>query len=274
MNGYAVRDDDVAEVAESIGEGPLARPSRAAWRRGTAVHRDRRRRPERRGPDRDPGDRHARRRGYFIAEAPGPASYVRPAGGDFRDGQLIARAGDLLTPARLGLAAAANQSVLEVRRQPRVAILASGDELREPGSALAPGVHVNSAAYALAELVAAWGGALIRHEILSDDPDRCAEQICCAGLDADIILPLGGASVGERDCCGTRSCRASAQRVFERIAVQPGSLLARPIHRRTAGARPAGQSRLGLLRLRASAPEAADAALLGPPSPTGWSRPP
>jgi molybdopterin molybdotransferase len=157
-----------------------------------------------------------------IVEAPGPARYVRPAGCDFRDGQILAEAGDPLTPARLGLAAAANLAALEVRRRPRVAIFASGDELREPGSALAPGTIVNSAAYALAELVAAWGGVAIRHDILSDDHDRCAEQIRGAGLDADIILPLGGASVGERDVLRPVLLGFGARMIFERIAVQPG----------------------------------------------------
>ena len=136
--------------------------------------------------------------------------------------RVLAHAGELLTPARLGLAAAANLGALQVRRRPRVAIFASGDELREPGSALAPGIVVNSAAYALAELVAAWGGVAIRHDILSDDHDRCAEQIRGAGLDADIILPLGGASVGERDVLRPVLQGFGARMIFERIAVQPG----------------------------------------------------
>jgi molybdopterin molybdotransferase len=147
---------------------------------------------------------------------------VRPAGCDFCAGQVLAHAGDLLTPARLGLAAAANLPALPVRRRPRVAIIASGDELREPGSPLAPGLNVNSAAYALAELVAAWGGAAIRHDILSDDLARCAEQIKGTGLDADIVLPLGGASVGERDVLKPVLQGFGAQMIFERIAVQPG----------------------------------------------------
>jgi molybdopterin molybdotransferase len=94
--------------------------------------------------------------------------------------------------------------------------------LREPGSPLAPGEIVNSAAYALAELVSAWGGAPIGHAILSDDSARCAEQLAGARLDADIVLPLGGASVGERDVLKPVLQRLGARIVFERIAVQPG----------------------------------------------------
>ena len=159
-----------------------------------------------------------------IAEAPGAASYVRPAGCDFAAGRASARRRTIvLTPARLGLAAAANRGALEVRRRPRVAIFASGDELREPGSALAPGHRSSTrAAYALAELVAAWGGVPIRHAILSDDRARCAEQMRGAGLDADIIVPLGGASVGERDVLRPVLLGFGARMIFERIAVQPG----------------------------------------------------
>jgi molybdopterin molybdotransferase len=157
-----------------------------------------------------------------ILEAPGSASYVRPAGLDFAAGQTLARAGELLTPALLGLAAAANFDALQVRRRPRVAILASGDELREPGSPLDPGAIVNSAAYALAELVAGWGGAPHRLPILPDDRPACEQALRAADLDCDIILPLGGASVGDRDVLKPLVLGLGAELVFERIAVQPG----------------------------------------------------
>jgi molybdopterin molybdotransferase len=225
MDGYAVRTEDAVAGAtlRLIGEAPAGLPFAGSVAPGTAV------RIATGGVVPDGADRIViqeivERDGETIriVEAPGPAAYVRPAGCDFRNGQLLAHAGDLLTPARLGLAAAANLGALEVRRRPRVAIFASGDELREPGSALARGLIVNSAAYALAGLVEAWGGAPIRHEILSDDRDRCTEQIRAAGLDADFILPLGGASVGERDVFRPVLQGFGAQILFERIAVQPG----------------------------------------------------
>jgi molybdopterin molybdotransferase len=134
----------------------------------------------------------------------------------------LIRAGDVLTPARIGLAAAANRNMLEVRRAPRVVILASGDELREPGSQLDAGMIVNSAAYALADLVTAWGGVPIRHPILPDDRARCEEALQATDLHADIILPLGGASVGERDVLKPLIQALCAQSIFDRIAVQPG----------------------------------------------------
>ncbi|HYJ30726.1 MAG TPA: molybdopterin molybdotransferase MoeA [Allosphingosinicella sp.] len=225
MDGYAVRREDAVAGARLriIGDAPAGAPFGGSVAPGTAVriatggvvpH----------GAGRIVIQEIAARDGdeVLIAAAPGPASYVRPAGCDFAVGQKLACAGELLTPARLGLAAAANLGALQIRRRPRVAIFASGDELREPGSELAPGLIVNSAAYALAELVRSWGGAPIRHEILSDDQDRCAEQIANAGPDADIILPLGGASVGERDVLKPVLTGLGARMIFEGIAVQPG----------------------------------------------------
>jgi len=225
MDGYAVRDDEAVAGARLrvIGDAPAGAPFRGSVTPGTAV-RIATGGVVPQGAGRIVIQEIVARDGdeILIAEAPGAASYVRPAGCDFAAGQLLAAAGERLTPARLGLAVAANQGALRVRRRPRVAIFASGDELREPGSALAPGLIVNSAAYALAELVEAWGGAPIRHDILSDDHDRCAEQVRAAGLDADVILPLGGASVGERDVLRPVLQGLGAQILFERIAVQPG----------------------------------------------------
>jgi molybdopterin molybdotransferase len=225
MDGYAVRADDAVAggVLTLIGDAPAGQPFAGAVAPGTAV------RiatggvvPE--GADWIVIQESVQSDGgtIRIVEPPGAAGYVRPAGCDFRKGQVLAAAGEVLTPARLGLAAAANLAELAVRRRPRVAIFPSGDELREPGSPLARGQIVNSAACALAELVTAWGGVAIRHPILSDDRNRCAEQMSGAGLDADIILPLGGASVGERDVLRPVLQNFGARTIFERIAVQPG----------------------------------------------------
>lgn len=225
MDGYAVRSEDASAGAclALIGDAPAGAPFAGTVAPGTAV-RIATGGVVPAGADRIVIEEIVERDGATIriVEAPGTASYVRAAGCDFRQGEVLASRGELLTPARLGLAAAANRAELEVRRRPRVAIFASGDELREPGSELAPGTVVNSAAYALAELVRGWGGDPIPNAILPDDRERCAEQIAATGLDADIILPLGGASVGERDVLRPVLQSLGAQIVFERIAVQPG----------------------------------------------------
>lgn len=225
MDGYAVREAEAVAGASLavIGDAPAGAPFGGTVMPGTAV-RIATGGVIPQGADRIVVQEIVEREGETIriVAAPGLANYVRPAGCDFAAGQLLIAGGERLTPARLGLAAAANQGALQVRRRPRVAIFASGDELREPGSALASGVIVNSAAYVLAELVAAWGGVAIRHEILSDDQARCTEQLRDAGLDADVVLPLGGASVGERDVLRPVLQGFGARMIFDRIAVQPG----------------------------------------------------
>jgi molybdopterin molybdotransferase len=225
MDGYAVTSDDarMGAVLTLIGEAPAGAPFGGTVRPGTAV-RIATGGVVPPGADRIVVQEVVEREGdrIRIAEEPGAASFVRAAGGDFRAGEILIRAGEELTPACIGLAAAANLGALEVRRRPSVALLASGDELREPGSALEAGLGVNSAAYALAELVAAWGGLPVRHPILPDDRARCEEGLRAADLGADIIVPLGGASVGERDVLRPLIQSMGAHPVFERIAVQPG----------------------------------------------------
>ena len=158
-----------------------------------------------------------------LREAPGPSTFIRPRGYDFSRGDAIARTGEVLSPARIGVLAAANFAGLEVRFRPRVLILASGDELREPGSDLSPGAIVNSAGYALAELVEAWGGVATRSPILSDDREQCRFQVERAKLaNFDVIVPLGGASIGDRDVLRPVMEDLGAHILFDGIAVQPG----------------------------------------------------
>ncbi|MBV9930447.1 MAG: molybdopterin molybdotransferase MoeA [Alphaproteobacteria bacterium] len=225
MDGYAVRAQDARSGAALtvIGEAPAGAPFGGIVTAGTAV------RIATGGVVPNGAERivvqeivEAQGERIRILGEPGPASFVRPAGGDFRRGEILIRAGQVLTPARLGLAAAANLDMLAVRRRPRVAVLPSGDELREPGSPLRSGCIVNSAGYALAELIAGWGGEPVLHPILPDDFRRCEEALRAADLTSDIIVPLGGASVGDRDVLRPLIRSLGARTVFERIAVQPG----------------------------------------------------
>jgi len=225
MDGYAVRAEDarIGATLSVIGEAPAGAPFGGSVTAGTAV-RIATGGVVPTGAERIVVQEIVESQGarIRITAEPGAASFVRGAGCDFHHGEILIRAGELLTPARLGLAAAANVGALEVRRRPIVAVLPSGDELREPGSPLPSGCIVNSAAYALAALITAWGGAPILHPILSDDRTRCEEALRAADLVSDIVVPLGGASVGERDVLRPLIQSLGAHTIFERIAVQPG----------------------------------------------------
>jgi molybdopterin molybdotransferase len=150
-----------------------------------------------------------------------PGAYVRPAGLDIRRGELGLAAGRRLTARDLGLAAALDQPWLPVRRQPRIAFLASGDELVRPGQALAPGQIVSSNSVALAAMIGVWGGLPVDLGIV---PDRAAafQALLPALSGVDLIVTMGGASVGERDLVRQALEPHGLALDFWKIAMRPG----------------------------------------------------
>ncbi|HET7315979.1 MAG TPA: molybdopterin molybdotransferase MoeA [Sphingomicrobium sp.] len=157
-----------------------------------------------------------------IVESPKAGEFIRLAGCDFGKGQRLMSAGEVMAPARLALAAAANVAALPLIRRPRIVVLPSGDELREPGSELGPGMIVNSAAYAIEALVRDWGGEPRRLPILADDPAATAASLSDCGEPADVIVTIGGASVGDRDFFRPAAERLGARIIFDKVAVRPG----------------------------------------------------
>ena len=149
------------------------------------------------------------------------AHFVRPAGGDFGAGERLVEAGVVLGAAQIGLIAAASVASVSVRRRPRIAIFASGDELREPGALLGPGEVADSASVALAVLVEQWGGIAERRPTLPDELAR-ATALIGEARGADLIVLVGGASVGDRDVLRGAVTGLGATILFDRIAVQPG----------------------------------------------------
>lgn len=159
-----------------------------------------------------------------VAEPVPAGRYVRPAGLDFREGDVLLKAGRLLTARDIGLAAAMNVPWLSVRRRPRVAILSTGDEIVMPGEPIGPSQIVSSNGPALAALVLACGGIPINLGVVRDDPVALA-SVADAARGADLLITTGGASVGEhdliRDALGTRGLELD----FWKIAMRPGKPL-------------------------------------------------
>jgi molybdopterin molybdotransferase len=149
-----------------------------------------------------------------------PKSNIRPAGGDFRSGDRLLEACDRLDPWRLSLAAAAGRAGLRVARRPRVAILATGDELVPPGGDPAPDQIFESGSIALATLVEIWGGTATRLTAAADDAAAIADAV--AGVEADLIVTIGGASVGDHDLVKPAMARLGLVLRLETIAVRPG----------------------------------------------------
>jgi molybdopterin molybdotransferase len=151
---------------------------------------------------------------------------LRPAGLDFRDGEALIPAGRRLTPRDVALAAAANHADLPVRRRARVAILATGDELVAPGGMLGPSQIIASNNFAVAGVVEACGGVAIDLGIALDSMSALEKAIRRArDVEADVLVTLGGASVGDHDLVQKALVAAGMDLGFWRIAMRPGKPL-------------------------------------------------
>jgi molybdopterin molybdotransferase len=151
---------------------------------------------------------------------------LRPAGLDFREGEALIQAGRRLSPRDVALAAAANHVDLPVRRRARVAILATGDELVAPGGTLGPSQIIASNNFAVAGVVESCGGVAIDLGIAADTMGSLDEAIRRAkAVEADVLVTLGGASVGDHDLVQRALVAAGMELGFWRIAMRPGKPL-------------------------------------------------
>ena len=152
--------------------------------------------------------------------------HVRVAGQDFHAGETLLHAGRRMSPSDVALAAAMNHPVLPVRRKPRVAVLATGDELVEPGVEPGPDQIVASNSFAVAALVEAAGGTVLDLGIAPDDLAALeARFVQARDLGADLLITLGGASVGDHDLVQRALLNQGLTLDFWRIAMRPGKPL-------------------------------------------------
>lgn len=157
-----------------------------------------------------------------VFEAPKSGANVRTAGGDFTAGRTVLAAGRILDAGAITLAAAAGHAQLSVRRKPLVAILATGDELVEPGSGTpGPDQIVSSNPYGLAALVERAGGGARLLGIAGDTREALADKLAAAS-GADILVTIGGASVGDRDLARPVLEARGLKLNFWKIAMRPG----------------------------------------------------
>jgi molybdopterin molybdotransferase len=158
-----------------------------------------------------------------ITEAAAPGRNVRPAGVDFSEGDVLLSAGSLLSDRDLSLAASMNYPELPVRRRPKLALLATGDELVMPGQTPGPGQIVYSNGYALRALARAEGADTVDLGVAADTVEATTAGIRRAReLGADILVTTGGASVGDHDLVKTSLEAESVKMAFWKIAMRPG----------------------------------------------------
>ena len=231
MDGYAVRSTDVATVPARlavIGEAPAGRRFDGTVGPGQAV-RIFTGAPLPEGADTILIQENARvlEAGLIEAvETVASGRHIRRRGLDFKEGAALLDDGRMLDPAALSLAASANHASLSVVRRPLVAILATGDELLPPGSEPGPDQIIASNGFGIAALVDRAGGAALDLGIAPDDRgaiDAAIRRALDAG--ADIIVTIGGASVGDHDLVREVLTRAGMELDFWKIAMRPGKPL-------------------------------------------------
>ncbi len=161
-----------------------------------------------------------------ILQSESRGTYVRPAGLDFKEGDVLLTKGTRLGPCELAIAAAMNHGSLEVTRKPRIAILATGDELVQPGQEPGPDQIVASNTFAVGAYARHAGADIIDLGIAGDtfaDIERCIRAAHEAK--ADVLVTLGGASVGDHDLVQSALNREGMELGFWKIAMRPGKPL-------------------------------------------------
>jgi molybdopterin molybdotransferase len=147
---------------------------------------------------------------------------IRPRGGDFSAGTVLLPKGRLLDGVALSMVAAGGAGQARVMRAPRVAILSSGDELAPPGSEPGPYQIFDSATFGIMGLVQAWGGIPNRLAVEKDDVEAIARAAERGFKDSDILVLVGGASVGDHDHGRAALSKLGLVLAVEKIAVRPG----------------------------------------------------
>jgi molybdopterin molybdotransferase len=226
MDGYAVRAEDLAQLPvrlKQIGEstaghgfsGSLGSKETVRIFTGAPV-------PE--GCDTILIQENARVEAGFVEPLQSVASgrHIRAKGIDFAEGEVLLAAGTRLGASNIALAAAMNFAEVAVTRRPRVGILATGDELVHPGATIGTDQIIASNSYAIAALVEAAGGEALDLGIARDELDALDERIAAARAGTDVLVTLGGASVGDYDLVKPALAKHGMELNFCKIAMRPG----------------------------------------------------
>ncbi len=228
MDGYAVRAQDVACVPATltrIGEAPAGSAFSGRVGKGETV------RIFTGGPVPEGADCVVIQENttvdgdtITILESASKGNAIRPLGFDFKHGDVLLDAGCTISPVQIALAAAMNHDQLPVRKKPKVAIIATGDELVMAGQTPSPHQIISSNGPGIFAAVEAFGGEAIDLGIASDTEASLTEAFAKAE-GADLLITLGGASVGDHDIVQDILKQQGVEIDFWRIAMRPGKPL-------------------------------------------------
>lgn len=222
MDGWAMRAADAEGPAllDIVGESAAGRGYDGVVEPGQAV-RVFTGAPMPTGADAVVIQEEAARQGHRVRVAPARRGQnVRSRGGDFQAGARLLEPGQGLDAWRLSLAAAAGRGELTVARRPRVAVLATGEELVRPPRRPNPWQIYESGSIALCALTQSWGGAPQRLAPARDTEDAVVEAV--EGRDADLIVTIGGASVGDYDVVKPALSRLGLEMFVPSVNIRPG----------------------------------------------------
>lgn len=231
MDGYAVRHEDIAEVGAEltvIGQSAAGRGFRGEVKRGEAV-RIFTGAPLPAGADtvivqEDTESLEGGRVRTLFAPAKG--RHIRLSGQDFEVGEVALVGGSVLDAGRLTLAASMNHQSLPVFARPRIAILATGDELLLPGSSPGADQIIASNTFGVAAIARENGAEILDLGIVPDDREAIATAVAeVRSADVDVLVTLGGASVGDHDLVQSTLLGCGMTLDFWRIAMRPGKPL-------------------------------------------------
>jgi molybdopterin molybdotransferase len=227
MDGYAVREADFASLTAQlvvVGESFAGRGYGAAIEPGTCV-RIFTGAPVPAGADRVVVQEVVRREGdvaHFEAGW-GPSRHIRRAGSDFRAGDLLLEQGGWIGPRQVVAAAAADLASLSVWRRPKLMVLSTGDELAEPGTSRdCPETIPESISFGVTALGEEWGAIDMGSATLADQLDDMERAAGLALRNADLVVVIGGASVGEKDFARRMFAGQGLNEIFSKVAIKPG----------------------------------------------------
>jgi molybdopterin molybdotransferase len=228
MDGYALRAADVATLPATlavIGQAAAGHPFAGRVGSGEAV-RIFTGAPVPEGADAVVIQENATRVGsrVMVERGTAEAGHIRPMGMDFRAGDTLLAAGRRLGAREVALAAAMGHAEVAVRRRPRVAILATGDELVQPGSRLGAGQIIASNHLGVGALAEAAGAEAAQLGIAGDTPADLGRHLARVE-GADVLVTIGGASVGEPDLVAPALEAQGMTLAFWKIALRPGKPL-------------------------------------------------
>ncbi len=222
MDGYAVRSADTPGRLRVVGESGAGHALQRALGEGECA-RIFTGAPLPDGADAIVIQEDANRSGDEIL-APGISAsrHVRARGVDFDAGATLLTAPRLLDGPSIAVAAAAGLPRLTVARQPRIVVISGGDEIVPPGVTPGPSQIFESSSFGVAGLVDAWGAVPLTPPPLKDSADAIAAAVQDALASSDLIVIIGGASVGDHDYARAAVAAIGGRVLFDKIALQPG----------------------------------------------------